>query len=83
MVQIVGMLTKQITKWVLIATVIAWPISYFAMNKWLQTFAYKTDMNFFIFLIAAIGATLISFLTVSYQSIKAALANPVKSLRYE
>jgi len=81
--QIVGMLSKQITKWVLIATVIAWPISYFAMNKWLQTFAYKTDINFLIFLIAAFAAIFISFLTVGYQSIKAALANPVKSLRYE
>ena len=81
--QIVNMLTKQIIKWVLIATVIAWPISYFVMNKWLQTFAYKTDINFVIFIIAAFAAIFISFFTVSYQSIKAAIDNPVKSLRYE
>ena len=81
--QIVNMLTKQIIKWVLIATVIAWPISYFVMNKWLQTFAYKTYINFVIFIIAAFAAIFISFFTVSYQSIKAAIDNPVKSLRYE
>jgi len=81
--EIVSMLTKQFTKWVFIAIVIAWPISYFAMNKWLQTFAYKTNIGIVTFLIAAFAAILISFLTVSYQSIKAAIANPVKSLRYE
>ena len=77
------MLSKDFTKWVVAAFIIACPIAYFVMNKWLQTFAYKTNIGISTFILAAIATISISFLTVSYQSIKAAIANPVKSLRYE
>ncbi len=81
--EIIFMLTKEFTKWVLIANIIAWPIAYFFMKDWLQNFAYRTKMNFWIFILAGVSALLISIITVSYQAVKAAVANPVKSLRYE
>jgi putative ABC transport system permease protein len=68
---------------VLIALVIAVPIAWFGMNKWLQDFAYRTDIAWWIFGLAGLLAVLIAFSTISYQSIKAAIANPVKSLRTE
>jgi ABC-type antimicrobial peptide transport system permease subunit len=77
------LLTKDFIKWVLIASIIAWPIGYFAMSKWLQDFAYRTNIGIVNFIISALLAMTIALLTVSYQSIKAALANPVESLRYE
>ena len=80
---IVLLLSKEFTKWVLIATIISWPIGYFAMSKWLQNFAYRTNINLWIFLLSAAVALLIAMLTISYQSIKSALANPIDSLRYE
>ncbi len=76
-------LNKESVKWVLIANIIAWPVAYFAMHKWLQNFAYRIDIEVWIFIIAALLALLIALTTVSFQSIKAALANPVNSLRYE
>lgn len=80
---IVLLLSKEFIKWVLIATIISLPIGYFAMSIWLQDFAYRTNISFWIFLLSAAVALLIAMLTVSYQSIKAALANPIDSLRYE
>ena len=80
---IVGLLITKFIKWVLMANIIAWPLAYFAMNKWLQNFAYRTDMSIWIFIISGLTALAIALLTVSYQSIKAATANPVDSLRYE
>ncbi len=77
------MLFKDFTKWVMLANLIAWPIAYLALNRWLQNFAYRTSINIWPFLVAAILAFLATFLTVSYQSIKSATANPVDSLRYE
>jgi putative ABC transport system permease protein len=74
---------KDFGKWVVIANIIAWPIAYFAMNKWLQNFAYRTKLNLWIFILSGFAALTITLLTVSYQSIKAARANPVDSLRYE
>ncbi len=65
------------------AFVVATPISYFAMNHWLQDFAYRTEINPFIFVLAGLLALVIAWLTVGYQALKAALANPVESLRYE
>lgn len=81
--KVVSILTQDFIKWVLIANVIAWPIAYLVMNKWLQNFAYKTNIGLVLFLCSAILVLLIALVTVSYQSIKAALANPVKSLKYE
>jgi putative ABC transport system permease protein len=62
---------------------IAFPLSWWAMNKWLQNFAYKTDISWWIFALAGAVTMSIALITVSYQSIKAALSNPVKSLRTE
>ena len=77
------LLSKDFTKWVVVANIIAWPAAYFAISKWLGDFAYKTEIGIWIYLIAAVVALIISVLTISFQSIKAANANPVKTLRYE
>ena len=77
------MLSKEFTKWVLAANVIAWPIAYFAMNRWLQNFAYRIDIGMGPFILAGVSAFVIALLTVGYQAIKAARANPVDALRYE
>ena len=70
-------------KWVFLAVLISWPIAYFAVHKWLQNFAYRTNLSIWIFFLSGLAALLIAVLTVSYQTIKAARANPVESLRYE
>jgi putative ABC transport system permease protein len=80
---IVTLLSKEFTKWVIVANLIAWPIAYFALDKWLQSYAYKTNVVLWSFVLSGALALLIALATVSYQSIKAALANPVDSLRYE
>jgi len=80
---IVLLLSREFTKWVLLANLIAWPIAWIAMGKWLQNFAYRINIGWFTFLLAGTLALIIALITVSYQSIKAALANPVESLRYE
>jgi len=80
---IVVLLSKEFAKWVLIANAIAWPIAYFSLNKWLQSFAYRTNITVMTFIFAAAISFVIALFTVSYQALKAATANPVKSLRYE
>jgi putative ABC transport system permease protein len=80
---IILLLSKEFIRLVLIASIIAIPIAYYAMNHWLTEFAYRISLAPGIFISAFILAFLISLLTVGYQSIKAALANPVESLRYE
>ena len=80
---VVVILIKEFIKWVLIANVIAWPIAYFAMNQWLQQFAYRTSPGLSSFLISTIAAIVIAIVTVSWQAIKAAVANPVDALKYE
>jgi len=80
---IVGMLTKDFLLLVLVAIIIAAPLAWIFMNKWLQGFAYKVDISLWMLTAAGLGAVLIAFATISFQSIKAALANPVKSLRSE
>ena len=80
---IVALLSKDFLKLVLIAIVIASPIAWYAMNRWLQDFAYKIDIEWWVFALAGLLAVGIALLTVSFQSIKAALMNPVKSLRSE
>ena len=80
---IVVLLTKGFLKLVGIAFIVAVPVAYFAMNRWLEDFAYRIEIGPGVFLLAGGLAFLIALLTVSYQSIKAALADPVKSLRYE
>jgi len=78
-----GLLSKDFVKLVLFANVIAWPAAYFAMNQWLQDFAYRIDIGWWVFALSGSIALLIALLTVSTQAIKAALANPVEALRYE
>ncbi|AXY74874.1 ABC transporter permease [Paraflavitalea soli] len=80
---IVTLLSKDFLKLVAIATVIAFPIAWYAMHNWLQDFAYRSNMPWWIFLAAGIIAVIIALVTISIQAIKAATANPVKSLRSE
>lgn len=77
------LLSKEFVRLVIISNIVAWPIVYFVMNKWLQNFAYRIHIGWWIFFIAGALALVISLLTVSYQAVKAALANPVETLRYE
>jgi putative ABC transport system permease protein len=77
------MLSKEFVKLVLIASLIAFPVAWWAMNKWLQGFAYRINISWWIFILAGVMALLIALITVSFQAIKAAVANPVKSLRSE
>ncbi len=81
--EILAMLNSDFVKWVVIAFVIATPIAYYAMNKWLESFAYKTPLSWWIFALAGLLALGIALLTVSWQSWKAATRNPVEALRYE
>jgi putative ABC transport system permease protein len=81
--EILTMLNKDFVKWVAIAFVIATPIAYYAMHKWLENFAYKTELSWWIFALAGLLALGIALLTVSFQSWKAATRNPVEALRYE
>ncbi len=81
--QIVAMLNRTTVFWVAIAFVIATPIAYFAMDKWLQNFAYRTQLSWWVFALAGLLALVIALLTVSWQSWLAARRNPVEALRYE
>ena len=80
---IVTMLSKDFLRLVTVAAIIAFPVAWWSMNKWLQDFAYRINIGWWIFLVAAAVALLIALLTISFQAIKAALANPVKNLRTE
>ena len=80
---ITGLLSKDFIKLVLIALIIASPIAYWGMHKWLQGFAYRINIQWWVFIIAGFIALFIALFTVSFQAIKAAVANPVKSLRSE
>ena len=80
---IVYLLSKEFLILVCSANLIAWPVAYFAMNKWLENFAYRIDVGITIFILSGAAALVIALLTVSYQTVKAARANPVDSLRYE
>ncbi|HUU39145.1 MAG TPA: FtsX-like permease family protein [Candidatus Desulfaltia sp.] len=81
--QVLLLLTRQFAVLVLIANLIAWPLAYWITRNWLQDFAYRTTLTVWIFALSAGLALLLALLTVSFQSIRAALANPVDSLRYE
>jgi putative ABC transport system permease protein len=80
---VVQLISKDFFKLVIIATVIATPLAYWSMNKWLQDFAYRIDISWWMFASAGILVMLIALATVSFQAIKAAIAKPVKSLRTE
>ncbi len=80
---ITGLLTKDFLKLVIIALILSIPVAWYAMNKWLQDFVYRINIQWWVFVVAAVIAILIAFITISFQAIKAAIANPVKSLRTE
>ncbi len=80
---IIRLLSLEFVRLVGTATLIAWPAAYLIMNQWLREFAYKTSLSIWIFLAAGMSAVTIALLTVGYQSVKAALADPVKSVKYE
>ncbi|OGU60104.1 MAG: hypothetical protein A2V66_10470 [Ignavibacteria bacterium RBG_13_36_8] len=81
--QIIFLLSKEFVKWVTIANIIAWPVAWLLMSDWLQGFAYRIELNIWPFIIAGITAIIIAISTVMYQSVKAAISNPVDSLKYE
>ncbi len=82
-ISIIGLLSKNFLLLIVIASMVAFPIAWWAMNNWLEDFPYRVNISWWVFGIAIIAALMIALLTVSFQAIKAALANPVKSLRTE
>jgi len=80
---IIMMLSQEFTRWVVIANVIAFPVAYFVMSRWLQNFAYRTTLSLWVFILSALLALVLAMLTVSFQVFKAATDNPVDFLRYE
>jgi putative ABC transport system permease protein len=81
--EILLLLNKDLTKWVAFAFILATPIAWYSMHKWLEEYAYKTNLSWWIFILAGFLAITVSILTVSWQSWKAAISNPVKALRFE
>ena len=81
--RLVGLLSWDFIKLLIIANIIAWPAAWFAMNNWLQNFAYLTDVRIWMFVFAGGLALFIALLTVGFQAIKDAIANPIEALRYE
>jgi len=77
------LLSKEFARWMVLANLVAWPVAFFIMKDWLNNFAYRIDLSIFTFLSATLIAILIALFTVSYQTIKASLTNPVDALRYE
>jgi putative ABC transport system permease protein len=77
------LVSKEFLKWVILANIIAWPAAYIAVNKWLSSFAYRAPIGIWSFIVSALLALLVAIVTVSYQSIRAAAANPMEALRYE
>ena len=80
---ILRLLALDFTRWVILANVVAWPLTWFAMMKWLENFAYRVDISLWIYGLAGLTALLIALATVSYHAIRASMQNPVISLRYE
>jgi putative ABC transport system permease protein len=80
---ILRLLSREVLVLIVVSFIIAWPIAFYALNRWLQNFAYRISLDFYIFIFAGLIAFTIAILTISFQSVRAALANPVKSLKYE
>ena len=80
---IIFLLSKEFIKWVLIANIIAWPVAYYFMNNWLKSFAYRINISIWIFPAAGLVAFIIALVTVSTQTLRASVSNPVNSLKYE
>jgi putative ABC transport system permease protein len=81
--RIIRLLTRELLILVTAANIVAWPLAYFAMNKWLQNFAFRTNMGIEIFIFAGMLTAVIAVLTLCLKAVKAAQINPVNSLRYE
>ena len=82
-VGIVQLLSREFGRWVLLANVLALPLGGYLMHRWLENFAYRISIDWWIYVAAGGSALLIALITVSFQAIKAAMANPIKALRYE
>ena len=80
---VVFLLSKEFSIWVLVANVISWPVSFIIMHRWLDQFAYRISLSWWMFVLSSLFTFLIALVAVGYQAIKAALANPIDSLRYE
>ncbi|MBN1482272.1 ABC transporter permease [candidate division KSB1 bacterium] len=76
-------LNKDLNKWVILANIFAWPLAWYATRQWLQNFAYRIHISLWVFVLAGVIALMIALLTVSWQAMRAATANPVEALRYE
>ena len=81
--EIVLILSKEFAVWVLVANIIAWPVAYYAMQNWLENFAFRININWLVFILSGVTALLIALFTVCLHAVKAARANPVESLKYE
>ena len=81
--QVVALLSKDFTRWVLLANLIAWPLAYFSMQNWLTNFAYRVQVTALTFALSALLALAVALVTVSFQAVRAASADPIDSLRYE
>jgi putative ABC transport system permease protein len=81
--KIILLMSKEFIKWIILANIVAWPLAWFLMNKWLQNFAYRANIGWIIFLLSGLITILIAIFTSIFQTLKAACANPVDSLRYE
>jgi putative ABC transport system permease protein len=80
---VILLMSKEFIKWIVLANIVAWPLAWFLMNKWLQNFAYRANLGVIIFLLAGLVTMLIAIFTFIFQTVKMACANPVNSLRYE
>jgi len=80
---ILALISSDFLKWIVLANIIAWPVAWYALGKWLDNFAYRIDLTFWPFLLSGLLALLIALLTIGTQAMRAATANPVESLRYE
>jgi ABC-type antimicrobial peptide transport system permease subunit len=80
---IVMLLSKEFSRWILLANVIAWPVGWYLMHKWLQNFAYRSSLNPLLFVMAGVLSLVIAAIPVGYHALKAAIADPIDSLRYE
>jgi putative ABC transport system permease protein len=81
--RLIGVLSSDFLKLVIVANIIGWPVAYYLMNNWLQNFAYQTRISLWIFFGTGVAALIVAFVAVLYHSLNASLANPVKALRYE
>ncbi len=81
--RVVFLLTGKFTRWVLLANLLAWPVAYIIIRKYMQMYAYRIDLPVWVFFLTALGTYLIALVTISFQSLKAGTTNPAKTLRHE